>query len=104
MAREKQVASLPLRVELVKIEINMQKQENILTYTVTFEPDQDGGFVAFVPILPGCMSQGETFEEAKENVKDAIAGYISVLREDGEQIPVESPDRVSACVSVPSML
>lgn len=82
----------------------MRQIENVLTYTVTFEPDPNGGFVAFVPILPGCMSQGETFEEAKENVKDAIAGYLSVLKEDGEQIPVESPDRVSASVSIPSIV
>lgn len=82
----------------------MQTRENVLTYTVTFEPDPSGGFVAFVPILPGCMSQGETFEETKENVKDAIAGYIAVLKEDGEQIPVESPERVSASVSILSIV
>jgi len=76
------------------------KTTEVLTYTVNFEPDPSGGFVAFVPVLPGCMSQGDTFEEAKKNIRDAIEGYISVLKEDGDEIPCESPDRVSASVSV----
>lgn len=64
------------------------KKEKILTYTVVFEKAEEGGYIAYVPLLPGCITQGETFEEAKENVKDAIQGYIEVLREDHEIVPV----------------
>jgi predicted RNase H-like HicB family nuclease len=64
----------------------MALHQNVLTYTVIFEPDPDGGYVSSVPVLPGCFSQGETFEEAQENIKDAIRGYIAVLQEDGEKI------------------
>lgn len=64
--------------------------KNIISYRVIFERAKEGGYVACVPILPGCMSQGETFEEAKENIKDAIKGYIEVLREDHDPIPLES--------------
>lgn len=79
----------------------MAMQEKILTYTVIFERDPEGGYVSFVPMLPGCMSQGDTFEQAQENIKDAIQGYISVLKEDGDEIPVESAEHVSAMVAVP---
>ncbi|MFA5129390.1 MAG: type II toxin-antitoxin system HicB family antitoxin [Patescibacteria group bacterium] len=41
----------------------------ILSYTVIFEPAEEGGFVVSIPMLPGCMSQGETFEEAKKIFK-----------------------------------
>ena len=58
-------------------------------YTVFFEPDVHGGFVATVPALPGCVSQGETFEEAQTMIKDAIKGYIAVLKADGDLVPKE---------------
>ncbi|OGL73400.1 hypothetical protein A3E39_03675 [Candidatus Uhrbacteria bacterium RIFCSPHIGHO2_12_FULL_60_25] len=71
------------------------------SYTVVFEPAQEGGFVASVPALPGCYSEGETFEEAKRNIQDAIAGYINVLKEDGDEIPRESAERIVASVKAP---
>ena len=45
---------------------------------------EDGYFVAECPSLPGCISQGETREEAVANIKEAIAGYIAALEEDGK--------------------
>ncbi len=59
--------------------------QRILTYTVIFEPAVEGGFVAMVPILPGCLSEGRTFEEAKHNIQDAIIGYLAVLKEDANR-------------------
>jgi predicted RNase H-like HicB family nuclease len=41
---------------------------------------EDGWYIADVPALPGCMSQGRTEEEAVENIKDAINGYLKTLR------------------------
>lgn len=73
----------------------------ILTYTVIFEKAPEGGYVAFVPTLPGCMTQGETFEETNENIKDAILGYIDVLKEDGDEVPVEHREHIAATVAVP---
>ncbi len=64
------------------------------TYTAIFAPAPEGGFVVSVPVLPGCMSQGETFEEAKSNIQDAITGYISILKEDGDVIPNEVSESV----------
>lgn len=74
---------------------------NVLTYTVFFEKAPEGGYIAFAPTLPGCMSQGETFEEATKNIKDAINGYLAVLREDKDEIPVEETEHIAATVIVP---
>ncbi|HYE27584.1 MAG TPA: type II toxin-antitoxin system HicB family antitoxin [Allosphingosinicella sp.] len=59
-------------------------------YKVVIEPlsDEDGGgFLATVPELPGCMSDGETRAEALANVEDAIATWIHCARKAGEPIP-----------------
>ena len=56
-------------------------------YRVLIERDEDGVFVAEVPSLPGCVSQGNTRDEALTNIKDAITGYLSSLRARGEPVP-----------------
>ena len=58
-------------------------------------PDEEGGgYVALVPDLPGCMSDGETQEEALANVRDAISAWLVTAREEGYVIP--SPTRREA--------
>lgn len=59
------------------------------TYTVVLEREEDGGYHAFCPALPGCHTQGDTYEETIENIRDAIALYIESLRAHGEDIPTE---------------
>lgn len=49
--------------------------------------DDDGGYTAEVPSLPGCISQGDTLDEALINIKEAIDLYIEVLLEDGKEVP-----------------
>lgn len=51
-------------------------KKNILNYNCIFQNEEAGGFSVWVPSLPGCASQGETFEEALENIKEAIALYL----------------------------
>lgn len=57
----------------------------LYTYNVKFkvvlEKGEDGYYVATVPTLPGCISQGKTKEEALENIKEAIELYLEVLQE-----------------------
>lgn len=77
-----------------------QKFAKVLKYTVVFEPSEDGGYVVSVPALPGCLSQGETFEEASKMIKDAIFGYLAVLKEKGQEIPRESEEVVISKVEV----
>jgi len=53
-----------------------------MEYTVIFHPAEEGGYWAEVPALSGCLSQGETIEEAMNNVKEAIELHLEVLREE----------------------
>ena len=61
----------------------------MLTYTVELEPQKEGGYTVTVPVLPGCISEGDTLEEALKNIKDAIEGYLKVLAKHGRSIPLE---------------
>lgn len=58
-----------------------------MKYRVLIEQDEDGFFVAEVPALPGCVSQGQTRQEALENIREAIAGYLDSLEEHQEPVP-----------------
>ncbi len=64
-------------------------KKKILNYTVILEPAEEGGYIVYIPSLPGCVTQGETVEEALEMAKDAIYGYLETLKEIGEEIPIE---------------
>ena len=57
------------------------------TYTLLFEPVEEGGYVVTCPALPGLVTEGDTLEEAREMAKDAIRGYLESLRKDGLPIP-----------------
>lgn len=58
-----------------------------MKYRVLIEQDKDGVFVAEVPSLPGCVSQGSTRAEALSNIHEAIEGYFEGLKAHGEPIP-----------------
>jgi len=80
-------------------------KHTVLKYEAIFEEQEAGGFTVTVPVLPGCISEGDTFEEAKKNITEAITVYIESLIMDGEEIP--EPDREifvsSISVAKPSM-
>lgn len=59
-----------------------------MKYRVLIEQDEDGVFVAQVPALPGCVSQGTTRAEALSNVQEAIVVYLESLRAHDEPIPL----------------
>jgi predicted RNase H-like HicB family nuclease len=58
-----------------------------MRYRVLIEQDEDGVFVAEVPSLPGCVSQGGTRDEALSNVREAIALYLESLEDHGDPVP-----------------
>ncbi len=58
-----------------------------MKYRVLIEQDEDGVYVAEVPALPGCISQGQTREEAVESIREAIAAYLESLEAHGDPIP-----------------
>jgi predicted RNase H-like HicB family nuclease len=61
-----------------------------MKYTVVLQRESDGGYVATVPALPGCVSQGDTRAEVLKNIEEAIELYLQDVREAGEAIPVEA--------------
>jgi predicted RNase H-like HicB family nuclease len=65
---------------------------------VILYPGEDGFWVAECPSLPGCVSQGETREQAIANIREAIEGYILVLQEDKLPIPEERFDALLVAV------
>ena len=58
-----------------------------MKYTVVLERESDGGFVASVPVLPGCVSQGDSREEALQNIHEAIDLYIEDCLLSGDPVP-----------------
>ena len=52
-----------------------------MEFYAVFEEEGDGGFSVSVPALPGCFSQGDTFEEAKGNIAEAVSLYLEVIQE-----------------------
>lgn len=58
-----------------------------MKYRVLIEQDEDGVYVATVPVLPGCITQGATRKEALANAREAIQAYIESLEKHGEPIP-----------------
>ena len=57
------------------------RSDQVLRYNAIFEPCEEGGFTVTVPKLPGLTTEGDSYEEALANAKDAISGYLAVLSE-----------------------
>ena len=77
-----------------------------MKYRVLIEQDEDGIYVAQVPTLPGCISQGQSRDEALNNIKEAIELYIESLEAHNEAVPPpisEEVVEVNVCVSRPGL-
>ena len=76
-------------------------KNKIYQYTAVFEPDEKGrGYTVTIPSLPGCISEGDTFEKALENVQEAATLYLEVMRENKEEITTERKGVIIAPVQV----
>ena len=71
------------------------------TYRVLLNREPEGGYTVLVPTLPGCITYGETVDEAIANVREAIALYMASLVAHGEAIPTEE-NTFEYSVSVPA--
>ena len=60
-----------------------------LNYRVILREEPEGGYTVIVPSLPGCVTFGDTTDEALKMAKEAVELYIESLREKGEEIPTE---------------
>lgn len=63
--------------------------------TVILEPEEDGGYSVHCPALPGCSSQGDTLEEALDNIREAIRGVLKVGQKHRTPPPKETPEIVA---------
>lgn len=74
------------------------------TYAIKLETAEEGGYVVTVPALPGCHTQGETYDEAIANAEEAIQGFVELLQKQGRPIPVEKdhPRQLHLQIRVPS--
>jgi predicted RNase H-like HicB family nuclease len=71
-----------------------------MRFTVVLTPDEeDGGFVAECPAIPGCISEGDTVEEALTNIKEAIEGCLESLAARQEPLPQEGAIIVATVVA-----
>jgi antitoxin HicB len=58
-----------------------QLRRTVHEYTAVFEPDaEQGGYTVHIPALPGCISEGDTFEQAAKNIREAAALYLEVMK------------------------
>lgn len=73
----------------------------VYQYIAVFEPDLiSGGFTATIPSLPGCISEGNTFEEALQNIREAASLYIEVAKNVKEDILKEEKGLVIAPIEI----
>ena len=70
--------------------ISRMEANGTYTFTMLFEPAEEGGYVVTCPALPGLVTEGDTMEEARQMAEDALRGYLESLRKDGLSIP---PDK-----------
>ncbi|MDO8505641.1 MAG: type II toxin-antitoxin system HicB family antitoxin [bacterium] len=69
-------------------------KKQIYQYSAMFEPDtESGGYTVTIPALPGCNSEGDTFEEALGNIKEAAELYLEVMKERNENILFQNTTR-----------
>lgn len=73
-------------------------QRQTVRYRVLIEQDEDGVFVAEVPSLPGCVTQGRSRREAVDNVREAISLYLESIEAHGDPVP---PPITEEIVDVP---
>lgn len=67
-------------------------------YDVVLEPQEAGGYTVYVPDLPGCVSEGETVDEAVEMIRDAMSGYLASMRDRGYELPTVEHRKVAPAV------
>ncbi len=68
----------------------MYMETKAFDYTIILQKEPEGGYTVTVPALPGCVTYGETVEDAKEKASEAIGLYLETLNAHKEEVPVES--------------
>jgi predicted RNase H-like HicB family nuclease len=69
-------------------------------YKIIIEPQEEGGYTAYVPKLQGCVSEGETYDETLENIKEAIELYLETLQGRNKRIITDDTHISEICISL----
>lgn len=72
----------------------MKKQGKTYEFEAIFTTQDEGGFTVEIPDLPGCISEGDTIEEAEKNIQEAAELYLQELEERGIPLPNREPLKV----------
>lgn len=76
-------------------------KHKIYQYTAIFEPDiKTGGFTVSIPSLPGCISEGDTFEEASNNIKEAASLYLEVMQKHKKKMLLDDSSVIVASIQI----
>lgn len=78
-----------------------KKITKVLKYDVVFEEAEEGGYTVYVPSLTGCISEGDSFEEAKKNIEEAISAYIESLDKDEQFVVNQKRNFFIGSVEIP---
>jgi predicted RNase H-like HicB family nuclease len=70
--------------------VTVRKRKKEYSYHISLIPNGEGGYTVVVPLLPGCISYGETIEEATANVREAIQSHLENLAAHNEPVPREN--------------
>ena len=70
---------------LLLLERLFMKKERVYEFDVVILEDESGGYIALVPALPGCHTQGDTIDEVLRNVKEAIELYLETLSDEEKE-------------------
>ena len=74
-----------------------------MTYKVFIKKGEDGKFIASVPSLPGCHTQGKSIDEARKNIAEAVRGYLKVAKKFGDKISSDDTQTLEATLYVPAI-
>lgn len=74
-----------------------------MTFKVFIKKGEGGNFIASVPSLPGCRSQGKTIEEARKNIEEAVRGYLKVAKKYGDKISSDDTQTLETTLFVSSI-
>ncbi|TSC86251.1 MAG: hypothetical protein G01um10147_963 [Microgenomates group bacterium Gr01-1014_7] len=74
-----------------------------MTFKIFINKGEDGKYIASVPSLPGCHSQGSTIDEAKSNVAEAAKGYLKVAKKFGDRISFDDTQTLETTLFIPAI-
>ena len=67
----------------------------VMRFTVLLSPEADGGYSVVCPAVPGCISEGDSLEEALANIREATLLCLEVRKEQGQPTPIETPELIA---------